>query len=232
MARTSAVGADATALGKSVRVGLNWVRVLALPSMSSQQLEESDEVMSDVDEVMWDRYEKKVEDSRSRAQITAVNKRNESIVLTLKSSFNEVEQSFRVPEVPTEEDDIVWLCNNVGVDPRYPSHLKDELVNVNEEGVIEIPENKTRYQKALSLLGTNVNSIYSIDFIRGLLINLFAPGAIALVTQLHEHERPTLWRDNEDYVIRLMFSVFLWVFLVTAGVTFVKMIESLALALV
>jgi len=82
------------------------------------------------------------EDGYIAGEITDVSlSGNESFVrVTVSTPVGEKENSFRIPDVPSGDDDIVRLCETNNVDPKYPSLLEGFTVKIDEDDDIVIPE--------------------------------------------------------------------------------------------
>jgi len=90
------------------------------------------------------------EDGYIAGEITDVSlSGNESFVrVTVSTPVGQKEDSFSIPDVPSDDDDIVRLCKSNNVDPKYPSLLEGITVKIDEDDDIVIP--KTRRQRVRS----------------------------------------------------------------------------------
>lgn len=118
-----------------------------------EQLKESDvedDEISDVDREMINRLNA-TEGGKLVGRITDVKLREgtysskDEILVCAKTPVGNKSESFTIPDTPTDEDRIVRLCKDNGVDPKYPSMLEGCKVKWDGDELV-IP--RSRGQKA------------------------------------------------------------------------------------
>lgn len=83
------------------------------------------------------------EDGYIAGEITDVSLTEyDTIELTISTPVGQKEDSFSIPDVPSDNDNIVRLCKSNDVDPKYPSLLEGFTVKIDDDDEIVIPESR------------------------------------------------------------------------------------------
>ena len=170
--------------------------------ISIEESQEDEQGLDEVDLEMINRICGS-EDGYLVGEITDVSLSSNSIELFVSTAVGEKRDIFSIPDVPSDEDDIVRLCKRNNISPKYPSLLEGCTVKIDKHGRIVIP--KSRKEKITSSFERVFVDTDNYYYLKIIFFSVFLP--ITLTTYyiaLARKDRHIVRDDFSDFVMHMI----------------------------
>jgi len=170
--------------------------------ISIEELQEDEHEFDEVDLEMINRIDGS-DDGYLVGEITDVSLSSNSIELFVSTAVGEKRDIFSIPDVPSDEDDIVRLCKRNNISPKYPSLLVGCTVKIDKNDEIVIPKSpKEKITSSFERVFADIDNYY---YTKMIFFSMFLPITLTTYYMVLARNERHFMRDNfGDFAIHML----------------------------